>query len=155
NKTCRGCGADRLALCFDLGPMPLAGGFLPDRDAIAREEKYPLVIHVCEACGLIQIADPIDPDILFQDYSFSSSTIGPLVKHFEQYAVWLKERFAPQTVLEFGCNDGVLLAPLERLGIRAYGIDISQNITEMARARGLTVHTGFFNPELAEALHAQ
>jgi novobiocin biosynthesis protein NovU/D-mycarose 3-C-methyltransferase len=135
--------------------MPLAGGFLANQAAISREQKYPLVIHVCEECGLVQIANPIDPDILFQDYSFSSSTIGPLVKHFEQYAAWLRERFKPQTVLEFGCNDGVLLAPLERLGVRAYGIDISANITEMARSKGLAVHTGFFNPESAATLRDQ
>src|SRR5438093_864973 len=107
NKTCRACGADRLALCFDLNDMPLAGGFLASHEAIRAEKKYPLTIHVCETCGLVQIVDPIDPDILFQDYSFSSSTIGPLVAHFEQYASWMHKRFAPKKVLEFGCNDGV------------------------------------------------
>jgi novobiocin biosynthesis protein NovU/D-mycarose 3-C-methyltransferase len=155
NKTCRGCGADRFALCVDLGEMPLAGGFLPNREAIVSERKYPLVIHVCEDCGLVQIVDPIDPDILFQDYSFSSSTIGPLVTHFEQYAAWLRERYAPRTVLEFGCNDGVLLAPLERLGVQAYGIDISANITEIARGKGLKALTGFFNRESAEKIRRE
>jgi SAM-dependent methyltransferase len=150
NKTCRGCGADKLALCVDLGAMPLAGGFLSGREAIPSEQKFPLVIHVCENCGLVQIVDPIDPDILFQDYSFSSSTIGPLVTHFEQYAAWLRQRYAPKTVLEFGCNDGVRFAPLGRLGVKAYGIDISANITEMARSKGLQVLTGFFNRELAD-----
>ncbi len=155
NKSCRGCGADRLALCVDLGEMPLAGGFLPNRAAIAGEQKYPLVVHVCEDCGLIQIVDPVDPDVLFQDYSFSSSTIGPLVTHFEQYAAWIQKRYAPKTVLEFGCNDGVLLAPLGKLGIRAVGIDISANITEMARGKGLSVLTGFFDGESAKQIHGQ
>jgi len=129
--------------------MPLAGGFLASKAAIASEQTYPLVIHVCEDCGLIQIVEPVDPDILFQDYSFSSSTIGPLVTHFEQYAAWLKNRLAPRTVLEFGCNDGVLLAPLAKLGVQAHGIDISQNITDIARGKGLSVLTGFFGRELA------
>jgi novobiocin biosynthesis protein NovU/D-mycarose 3-C-methyltransferase len=155
NKSCRGCGADRLALCVDLGEMPLAGGFLPNREAIAAEQKYSLVVHVCEDCGLIQIVDPVDPDILFQDYSFSSSTIGPLVSHFEQYANWIHKRYAPRSVLEFGCNDGVLLAPLGKLGIKAVGIDISANITEMARGKGLAALTGFFDRESAKQIHSQ
>ncbi|HZV05145.1 MAG TPA: class I SAM-dependent methyltransferase [Gemmataceae bacterium] len=155
NKSCRGCGADRLALCVDLGEMPLAGGFLPNQAAIANEQKYPLVVHVCEDCGLIQIVDPVDPDILFQDYSFSSSTIGPLVAHFEQYAAWLHKRFTPRKVLEFGCNDGVLLAPLAKLGVNAVGIDISSNITEIARGKGLSVVTGFFDRESAKQIHSQ
>jgi novobiocin biosynthesis protein NovU/D-mycarose 3-C-methyltransferase len=139
----------------DLGEMPLAGGFLSGREAIAAEQKYSLVVHVCEDCGLIQIVDPVDPDVLFQDYSFSSSTIGPLVTHFEQYAAWLHKRLAPKTVLEFGCNDGVLLAPLGRLGVQAHGIDISANITEMARGRGLSVLTGFFDRESAKTIRSQ
>jgi SAM-dependent methyltransferase len=139
----------------DLGAMPLAGGFLPSREAIAAEQRFPLIVHVCEDCGLIQIVDPVDPDVLFQDYSFSSSTIGPLVTHFQQYAAWLHQRFAPRTILEFGCNDGVLLAPLARLGVRAYGIDVSANITEMARGKGLSVLTGFFDRDSAKKIRGE
>jgi len=132
--------------------MPLAGGFLPDRAAIEKEMLYPLRTHVCETCALIQIVDPVDPAILFRDYAFASSTIGQLVAHFEQYAGWLKERYHPRSVVEIGCNDGILLAPLEKLGIRACGVDISENITEIARKRGLDVVTGAFDPGVAGQL---
>jgi novobiocin biosynthesis protein NovU/D-mycarose 3-C-methyltransferase len=132
--------------------MPLAGGFLPNAEAITKEKFYPLPIHVCQDCGLVQILEVIDPEILFQDYSFASSTIGPLVQHFESYATWLRDKLNPNFVVEFGCNDGILLVPLEKLGIKACGIDISRNITEMARAQGLDVVTGYFNEETAEAI---
>ena len=150
--TCRGCESDQLDVFLDLGEMPLAGGFLPNAAAITREELYPLSAHVCRECGLVQILEVIDPEILFQDYSFASSTIGPLVQHFENYAGWLRDRLHPEFVVEFGCNDGILLVPLEKLGIRACGVDVSQNITEMARARGLDVVTGYFNEQAAEAI---
>ena len=61
------------------------------------------------ACGSCRSLDPIDPEILFRDYAFSSSTVAPLVKHFEDYADWLDDRFQPKRVVEFGCNDGILL----------------------------------------------
>lgn len=152
NQKCRACESCRLTLCLDLGDMPLAGGFLSNREAIASERRYPLAIHVCEDCGLVQIVNPIDPNLLFQDYSFSSSTVGPLVTHFERYAEWLKARFAPRAVLEFGCNDGVLLAPLARMGIEAIGIDISENITALAQAKGLSVVAACFNRKEAAKL---
>jgi len=151
-KTCRGCEADALELFLDLGDMPLAGGFLADKAAIADERKYPLPVHVCRECGLVQIVDPVDPEILFQDYSFSSSTVAPLVKHFESYAAWISERFSPTSVVEFGCNDGILLRPLEVGGVKAVGVDISANITGMARAAGLDVVTGYFGPDVARQL---
>lgn len=149
---CRGCESDNLEKFLDLGEMPLAGGFLSGAEAIAGEKLYPLPIHVCRKCGLVQILEPIDPEILFQDYSFSSSTIGPLVQHFENYARWLQDKLDPNFVVEFGCNDGILLKPLTQLDIKACGVDVSQNITEMARDKGLDVLTGHFDESTANVI---
>lgn len=152
---CRGCGSARLTEFLNLGNMPLAGGFLRSRDDIPAEQTYPLPVHVCQDCSLVQITQPIDPNILFKDYAFSSSTVGPLVTHFKNYAQWLNDRFHPSTVVEFGCNDGILLEPLQRFGIKAIGIDISENITAMARDKDLNVVTGYFSPETAAAIVSQ
>jgi len=153
--TCRGCDSGKLRQFLDLGMMPLAGGFLPNEEAAVHERFYPLSVHVCEACGLVQILEVVSPEVLFQDYSFSSSTIGPLVQHFEDYANWLNAKLRPRIVVEFGCNDGVLLAPLEKLGIKAIGIDISHNITEMARGKGLDVITCYFDETTADTILAR
>ena len=149
---CRACEGMDLRPILNFGPLPLAGGFLSDQRAAATEKKYPLEIHACASCGLIQVLDPVDPEVLFQDYSFSSSTIQPLVRHFEDYAQWLVERLDPRKVVEFGCNDGVLLAPLQKRGVQAVGVDISQNITEMAREKGLDAVTGYFDQDLAQRI---
>lgn len=151
-EDCRGCGSKKLLQFLDLGKMPLAGGFLANKDACKTEQVFPLDVYICSDCSLVQITEVVDPEILFQDYSFSSSTIAPLVKHFEDYAKWLEVNLAPKSVLEFGCNDGVLLAPLEKLGIKAVGIDPSKNITEMGRGKGLDIHTGYFGEESAQVL---
>jgi C-methyltransferase C-terminal domain/Putative zinc binding domain/Methyltransferase domain len=149
---CRACQGNNLYSILNLGSMPLAGGFLPDQAAIDRERLYPLEIHGCQDCGLVQILKSVDPEVLFQDYSFSSSTIKPLIDHFESYARWLQQRLNPAKVVEFGCNDGVLLAPLERAGIRAVGVDVSRNITAMAREKGLDVVSGYFDPPTAKQI---
>ena len=152
SSVCRGCESDKLDKFLDLGEMPSAGGFLSGMEAIKDEKLFPLPVHVCQECSLVQILEPIDPEILFQDYSFSSSTIGPLVQHFKNYAMWLKDKLDPISVVEFGCNDGVLLGPLGHLGIKACGVDISENITGMAREKGLDVVTGFFDESVSDAI---
>jgi SAM-dependent methyltransferase len=149
---CRACNGTDLHSILDLGAMPLAGGFLANQDAIAKEQLYPLETHACASCGLVQFLNPVDPEILFQDYSFSSSTIKPLVDHFNAYAGWLSTHLHPKTVVEFGCNDGVLLEPLTKLGIQAIGIDVSKNITDIARAKGLDVIAGYFNSDVARSI---
>lgn len=151
-ETCRACESGALELLMDFGAMPLAGGFLDGPQAAQEEKRYPLPIHVCSDCGLIQIVDPIDPQILFHGYAFSASTVPGLVTHFSTYASWLVERFSPKTVVEFGCNDGILLGPLNDRGVRAVGVDLSDNIGELARSRGFDVMTAGFTPAVAEEL---
>jgi SAM-dependent methyltransferase len=149
---CRGCAAAAVRPFLDLGALPLAGGFLRGREDIAGEQRYPLLISVCDNCGLVQIVDPVEPEILFGDYSFATGTVAGLVRHFDAYAEWLVERYAPSTVLEFGANDGTLVAALVQRGVRAAGIDMAPNVTEMARDRGLKVVTGAFGPETVSQL---
>ena len=77
---------------------------------------------------------------------------GRCVQHFDAYAEWLVQRIKPERVVEFGCNDGILLAPLAARGVKAVGVDISENITAMAARKGLDVITGYFDPATAAAI---
>ena len=146
---CRSCLSTELELFLDLGMQPLAGGFL-EPSQIAKEKKYPLRAYVCNICGLVQIFDVIPPDTLFDNYLFSSSTVQYLVNHFANYAKWLSDNYHPEFVVEFGCNDGVLLKPLKEYSIRSVGVDISKNITDLARWKGLNAVTGYFDVEMAK-----
>ena len=148
---CRACKRDNLELILDLGVQPLAGAFLhPDQLVIEEEQLYPLTIHVCQHCGLVQNTQVIPPERLYWQYHFSSKTIPSLVDHFKNYALWLKNRFSPGFVFEFGCNDGVLLSPLDHLGIRSCGVDISENICALARQERLNVIHGYFDQEIVD-----
>lgn len=148
--TCRACGKKKLFRFLDLGKQPLAGGFLPpEADAIEQEKRHHLPIDICENCGLIQTPHVIPPKLLFTNYCFSSSTIPALVSHFTDYAKWIKKRFDPKRVVEFGSNDGILLLPLKKLGIESIGVDISKNITEIAKNKGLNAIQGFFDEPMA------
>ena len=134
--------------------MPLAGGFLT-AEQVAAEQRYALVISVCHACACVQISAPVDPAVLFADYSFKTGTIAGLVRHFAGLADWLQETYAPSCVVEFGANDGTLVAALEERGIRAVGVDLAANITEMGRAEGRRLITGAFTVDLVPQLREE
>jgi len=155
HSLCRACSSARLAQVLDLGHLPLAGGFLTSWEQIPAERRYPLVIFVCCDCGLVQIVDPIDPGILFHQYFFASGTVGALVQHFKQYAQFIVGDLKARSVVEFGCNDGVLLEQLVKLGAAALGVDLSENISEKARAKGLEALTGAFDQAMAERILQQ
>lgn len=151
-STCRACGGRDLTVVVDLGDMPLAGDFRPADDPTPAM-RIPLRLWFCHDCTLCQVLDVVDTQTLFGDYRYASSTVSPLVRHFDAYAAHLARLLGGRgTVVEFGANDGVLLGPLRTHGLRAVGVDASPNVSTMARERGHDVRTGMFDRAMAREL---
>lgn len=148
---CRACDSDSIAEVLDLGNMPLAGDFRPLGE---RNTLFPLAIDVCVACGLLQVRELPPFEVVFNDhYSYASSTVAGLVRHFQDYAAKVALLFPNgRRLLEVGCNDGIFLDPLRRYGFDVVGVDASDNVAELARSRGLCVETGIFGESKAQDL---
>ena len=109
---------------FVLGARPRRDAtcrrFFAKRGRHRRRSAVPLAIHSCERCGLVQIVDLIDPDDPFSRTTPSPRARSPACRPLRGICAWLVDRFRPK-VVEFGCNDGILLAPLEDRGVDAWG----------------------------------
>ncbi len=150
---CRFCDSQDLKIALDLGSMPLAGGFLKKED-LSNEYFFPLELQFCINCYLVQVSCVPDPKILFNEkYFFHSSSTYSLVEHFAKYADVLYNRYLhskhrPQ-VLEIGCNDGVLLNPLSKLGCKVIGVDPSSSVTQKINIPDSIIKNNFFTEELS------
>jgi len=149
-EKCRVCSSNELSNVFSLKSIPLAGDFKISQHT--KDEEFPLDLLFCEKCKVVQIAQTIDLNRLFNTYAFSSSTIPSLVEHFKNYAKWIQSNISPKRVLEVGCNDGILLEPLREMGIETFGVDMSSNIGDLARAKGLNVLSIKFGTEKLKQL---
>ena len=135
NNQCTFCNSPNITLITDFGNMGLAGSFLA-QDELEQETLYPMNLVFCPDCYAVQIVDRINPDQMFKkNYFYFSSSIGTLRNHFKDYAADIVGRFLPSpqdtTVIEFGCNDGVLLSPLADLNVgRIIGVDPAANVVE-------------------------
>jgi methylation protein EvaC len=148
---CRLCGSTRLTEVLDFGYVPLAGGFLR-RDQLSHEYYYPLQLHFCQDCYLLQVLTIISPRRLFSNYFYHSSSISTLVNHFNEMAKELKNTYLhdPKSLaVEVGSNDGVLLKPLAKLGAECIGIEPAANLARIARLSGSRVINRFFSKEVA------
>lgn len=80
-------------------------------------------------------------------------------KHFKSYATFLKESYLSKprsSLLEFGCNDGALLEEfLAEPHIRILGIDPSENVSQMAKAKKIPVITDYFTTKTARTIVQQ
>jgi methylation protein EvaC len=143
---------------MDFGEVALAGAFLM-QEQFASERKFPLRVYYCDECYAVQVVDKVPPDILFHNYFYFSSSIGTLRNHFSEYAEEITRRFlepAKATVLEFGCNDGVLLRPLADQGIHTVlGVDPAKNIVATIDDPRVKVVNNFFTEEVATHLVAE
>jgi hypothetical protein len=148
---CAFCGSRDLESIIDFGDVALAGAFVKPHQ-FAREPRYRLRVFFCPRCYALQLPDVVDPAELFANYFYFSSAIGSLREHFLDYASEVTARFLrPErsTVVEIGCNDGILLKPLADQGVRKpIGVDPASNIVQAIADPRITVVNDFFGSKL-------
>jgi len=151
---CAFCDSTDVVELIDFGLVALAGAFLRP-SGFSEEKKYPLRLVYCKDCYAVQVADHVPPSELFHsNYFYFSSSIGTLRAHFQTYAEALVEQFLSHpepSVLEFGCNDGVLLKPLADKGVKTLiGVDPSKNVVASIDDSRITTVNDFFTETVAD-----
>jgi methylation protein EvaC len=152
---CAFCGSRALERIIDFGDVALAGAFVKPQQ-FASEPRYRLRVFFCARCFALQLSDVVDPAQLFANYFYFSSAIRSLREHFLDYASEVVARFLrPEhaTVVEIGCNDGILLKPLADHGVRtAIGVDPATNIVQSIGDPRIKVVNDFFSSAVAERI---
>ena len=93
--TCRMCDSTDLSVVLELEPTP-PGDHYVTADALAvPQPAYPMTLAMCERCGLAQLPDVVDPEILYRDYIYNTSISLGLVHHFDRYAESVLARVGP------------------------------------------------------------
>lgn len=157
-ETCRLCGGRNLTQVLGLAPTPPANAFVTEAEKGKPQEAFPLDVFFCEDCAHVQLLDVVDPRVLFENYVYVSGTSPVFVKHFQDYAAFVRDRFAPARgglALDVGSNDGTLLRFFKELGFRALGVDPAREIARRATEAGIETIPGFFTPELAAEIRSE
>ncbi len=145
---CRACDQARLARFLELGPQPLANAFLRSPEEFGIEARYPLDVYLCTHCGLVQLVDVIDPELLFRDYVYVTGTSSTIAEHNRRYAETVVDFLrigGDDLVVEVASNDGSLLACFGALGVRTLGVEPARNIAALARGKGIETIDEFFS----------
>ena len=124
---CRICFSNKLVDYLDLGKQPFSNSFLNYKN-IKNEKKFPLMVVLCKNCGLSQLSIIPNTKFIFNKYDYLSSSSIALSNHYKELVKKLirKYKILPNdTVLDIGCNDGVLLQHYPKNFNKVIGIEPS------------------------------
>ena len=151
---CRACLSGNMFMFLPLGNHPPANAFVRPEQLNGADPAFSLDTHVCLDCALIQVPNVIPPDF-FRNYVYVPSASDTMHDHFAGLAGVVRSSLATgsdQLVVDIGCNDGLFLSHVNRLGGRALGIDPAANLTPIANERGVEVVNEYFDPRTAAAV---
>jgi SAM-dependent methyltransferase len=149
---CRICSGNFFPEVIRLKDSPLANELYPSREEALNADLFPLEVVECQSCKHIQLKHIVDPERLFSNYVYASGTSKTFRDHFTNLAKKLSEITPGGLVLEVGSNDGTLLEALTNHGMRAIGIEPSQQLAEISKEKCEAVYTNFLDKELSEVL---
>lgn len=152
---CRLCESKRVELAVPLLPTTVAEKYLEESELQNKELVCPLDLYICIDCGHVQLLDIVDPNFLYNNYTYSSGNSKGLVDHFESYADTIFKRFKPDInslVVDIGSNDGTLLKFFKKKNLKVLGIDPAKEIALKATNEGINTIPNFFNKYLAQKL---
>jgi len=145
-KYCRICNSQNLIKYIDLGQHPFSNSFLLKRQ-IKYEKKFPLELVLCKNCSLSQLSIIPDTKFIFNKYDYLSSSSKALSNHYKNLVksiVKKQKAKLTDTVLDIGCNDGILLDHYPSNYKNIIGIEPSNTINFLDKKRITGIKT-FFN----------
>jgi SAM-dependent methyltransferase len=122
------------------------------------QDTYPLDLVMCGECGLAQLGDVVDPELLYRNYIYNTAISLGLVQHFDRYAEAVIAGIeAPpgSFMIDIGSNDGTLLRAFANRGLRVLGVDPAREVAQKATQAGLETVPTFFSSRLAAGLRRE
>ena len=154
-NTCRLCDGRDLDLVIPLAPTPVADDYVPAERLDEVQETCPLDLYLCRRCGHLQLLYVVDPELLFGNYLFETSTSLGLVEHYRRFADDVLDWLNPPPgalAVEIGSNEGSLLRCFQSRGMKALGVDPARDIARRATESGVETLPTFFTTELARQI---
>ena len=145
-KHCRICFSKQLISYLDLGNQPFSNSFLNSED-IKKEKKFPLNVVLCKKCGLSQLSIIPNTKFIFSKYDYLSSSSRALSNHYKDLVDKVLRKYnisSTNTVLDIGCNDGILLKHYPKKFKQIVGIEPS-DASKHIKEKRIKLINKFFN----------
>ena len=105
-------------------------------------------VNYCENCHNCQLSVSVNPNKMFSNYLYTSSTSKVFRTHFinaaKNYINEFKLNSKKSYIIDVGSNDGVALKPFQDLGFKKYfRYRTSKNLAKLSRKNGIKTFNGY------------
>jgi nucleoside-diphosphate-sugar epimerase len=154
---CRSCENTNLKRVVSLGYQPLANNLLNKKDE--KHELYPLEVNYCPKCHNCQLSVAVDPNKMFSNYLYTSSTSSSFRNHFieaaKNYTKELRLKPNKSYIIDIGSNDGVALKPFKDAGFKKLlGVEPAKNLANLANKNKIKTFNGFLESKNLKKIKA-
>jgi hypothetical protein len=153
SSECLLCRSADLARLLDVGSQPISNRFL--RTPTEAEERFPIALQQCNACGLVQIENPVPASALVPSYDWI--TYKEPEGHLDALVDILVTLpgIGPGSVaggLSF--KDDSTLARLDRKGLETWRLDLHDDlgVTDARSGRGVETVQDRLTPAVADEI---
>ncbi len=153
---CRSCDSERTLSVLDLGSAPPGDRFLSPEEIHQPEMSYPLRIHVCEDCLLLQGPSYTPRDGSTPHHPRTDLSVRePVTDRLLERTIHALRLGPDSLIFQVASSDGYLLRHAVEAGIPCLGIEPSARAGTLARAGGVPTITAFLDEDLAEDLYQE
>ncbi len=151
-QSCRLCDSKDIEVVLPLKKSPLCDAYL---EQPKKQEFYYLNLCLCNECGFVQIDTVIEPETIYRDYIYVTTSSPGLQNHFKEYALEVCNHLnldKSNLTVDIGSNDGTLLGFFKQRGHNVLGIEPSIKAANSANENGIETLSEFFDIGLANAI---
>lgn len=160
-RACRICGSAQLTEVIWLEEQYLSPTFVKTNEGNALANiKAPMTLLLCdrgknpEGCGLLQLKEAVDKDLLYTDYFYRSATSATMRQDLNDVVRDVQKHVALEKgdyVVDIGANDGTMLAYFPA-GTHRIGIEPAKNIDWSHLDPSLKMVNDYFSKKALETV---
>lgn len=152
-KKCRVCSSKKLTPVIHIKPQFIASTFVEsNKNNFKSKIKISMTVLLCKKCGLVQLKETVNPDLLYENYFYRSNvsnTMNRDLRDVVEDAIKRVQLKNNDTVLDIGCNDGLMLTFYPKT-LKRVGIDPAKNISWSHLDKSIEIVNDYFpSPRLA------
>ena len=155
STNCRLCKSTNLKMVIPLEKIPLTEKYINETKLDDPHELYPIDIFMCLDCSHVQLLDVINPDILWDDFTFRTGQAQVIIDHMKDVAQKTCYQYnikKNSLIIDVGSNDGTLLQGFKDNGMKVLGIDPAKDIALEAIKAGIPTLPEFLTMRLANKI---